>query len=194
MAWWTIHVKDESRSRREARLTMFALAAFADEEGECRPGIDNLKAATRLGEEDLYRALAALEQSGELTKAEQGGRGRATVYKIMLGPNATTAPKPLPAAHPVQIQPEPDPAPTGPELECECSLIIGGSGPDWERKAWGQLLDFFTAGEGVGLTPAQGDLQSELRTRMAGITPGRVLHFYTPDKWTIIDAAQPCPY
>lgn len=74
-----------SKARGAARLVILCLANYTNKSGVAWPSIKTIADDTFVSERQVTRAIAELEESGEIEIIEKGdGRGRSTVYKITL--------------------------------------------------------------------------------------------------------------
>lgn len=101
MVWVLEH---EEQTSGVTRLVLLALANYADENGECWPGVPRLAANCRCSERQVQRALAELVAMGIITRDVQGATDsriaankRPNRYVIQLSPGVTPC-------HPKQVQ------------------------------------------------------------------------------------------
>ena len=73
------------------------------------PGIETLVRLTGLGERTVQRSIERIVKDGavETPKGRQGGRGQATVYRLVAVPKTPPPVTPLPEANPVAARQEP---------------------------------------------------------------------------------------
>lgn len=74
-----------SKSKGAARLVILCIANHINKDGVAWPTIGTIAEYTQVSERQVSRAIAQLEQDGEIEIVEKGdGRGRSTVYKITI--------------------------------------------------------------------------------------------------------------
>lgn len=76
---------EESELSSSMLLVMLALADHANDEGVCWPSVDRLARRSRVSRRQVQRILQLLTEAGHLEALEEGGgRGRTTVYRVLI--------------------------------------------------------------------------------------------------------------
>lgn len=90
MSWvWDNGPKDPTE-----RLTLLALADWADDTGSCYPSMVGIAEKTGVTERGARGIVRRLEASGWITIKTGGGRGGKNVYRVLMDKPGTTNPEP----------------------------------------------------------------------------------------------------
>lgn len=86
----SVHVtslaKRQTRARYGARAVLMELCDRADDDGMCWPGINYIADGAGLSRRQAIRAIHQLREMGEVVLVEDGGgRGRKSIYRIVVG-------------------------------------------------------------------------------------------------------------
>lgn len=76
-------VREHKATTATQTLVLYALSAFADEQGKCWPSLRKLRLATGLGKSALCDALGALEDSGRISRQKGGPKVGSTSYRLV---------------------------------------------------------------------------------------------------------------
>lgn len=78
-----------SRAKGTARLVLLAIADHCSADGIAWPSLSRLASYVNVDRSNVIRAINGLVDDGELVRVGRGSKGKATVYRVMLGSGAT---------------------------------------------------------------------------------------------------------